>query len=526
MSGALQVVFQNQRSFVSVPGAPTIGTATATGLTTATVSYTAPANNGGSTITLYTATSSPGGITGTLATAGSGTINVSGLTTGTSYTFTVTATNSVGTSAASAASNSVTPVALGFLATEVFSGTNNRSRYVAVNSSGTIYKLPEGQRSLIQYSSTGTQNWNRSGYVGQSAYVTAVDSSNNYYIGGQFTSFNGQISKYNSSDTLQWSTSFVTASGDEVVYQMARPVIDSSGNVYVGYQGSTNTCCGALYQYYMTKFNSSGTIQNAQSLSFGADGADYGQTVGVGVDSSGNFYNMLGAIFSGYGAVALYQHNSSGTRLASKFILQSPSGGVDAYDYLFDTANSVGYFVGNTSSGTVFKHDTSLASIWAYAFTDISSFFGVALDSSGNIYAVGQQGISNTNGPLRIIKLNSSGTLQWARTLSLAGYRVENSGGFVPRISISGSKFVVSATVTDNASITRAFTFQAPTDGSGTGTISNAGLSWVYSSLTTSATSKAVNYYSNGSTSAATRTATSRTPTIAASSWVSTVTSF
>ena len=93
-----------------MPDAPTIGTATATGPTSATVSYTAPANNGGSVITSYTATSSPGGITGTLSQAGSGTITVTGLTTNTSYTFTVTATNVAGTSAPSAASNSVTPI--------------------------------------------------------------------------------------------------------------------------------------------------------------------------------------------------------------------------------------------------------------------------------------------------------------------------------------------------------------------------------------------------------------------------------
>jgi hypothetical protein len=98
----------------TVPGAPTIGTATQTGVTTATVAYTAPASNGGATITSYTATSSPSGGTGTLSQAGSGTISITGLTGGTSYTFTVKATNSVGQSAASAASNSITtPLALG-----------------------------------------------------------------------------------------------------------------------------------------------------------------------------------------------------------------------------------------------------------------------------------------------------------------------------------------------------------------------------------------------------------------------------
>jgi hypothetical protein len=87
------------------PDAPIIRTATA-GNATASITFTAPASNGGSVITGYTVTSSHGGLT---ATGAASPIIVTGLTNGTPYTFIVTATNAIGTSTASATSNSVVP---------------------------------------------------------------------------------------------------------------------------------------------------------------------------------------------------------------------------------------------------------------------------------------------------------------------------------------------------------------------------------------------------------------------------------
>ena len=88
------------------PSAPTISGATASNAK-ATVSFD-PASNGGSAILDYTVTSTPEGLTAT----GSSPLLVTGLTNGTSYTFTVVARNAAGNSVASVASGAVT-----FLAT-------------------------------------------------------------------------------------------------------------------------------------------------------------------------------------------------------------------------------------------------------------------------------------------------------------------------------------------------------------------------------------------------------------------------
>jgi len=94
-----------------VPGTPGSVVAVA-GNTTSSVSFLAPVNNGGSVITVYSVTSLPAD--GVDINAGSTllTHSITGLVNGTSYTFTVKASNSAGSSAASAASNAVTPVSV------------------------------------------------------------------------------------------------------------------------------------------------------------------------------------------------------------------------------------------------------------------------------------------------------------------------------------------------------------------------------------------------------------------------------
>jgi hypothetical protein len=95
---------------MTVPGAPTIGIASG-GHGQATVSWTAPAFDGGSPITGYVVTpyvvgvaQSPQTFNSTLTTQ-----VVTGLTNGTTYRFKVAAINAAGTGARSQYSNNVTP---------------------------------------------------------------------------------------------------------------------------------------------------------------------------------------------------------------------------------------------------------------------------------------------------------------------------------------------------------------------------------------------------------------------------------
>ena len=118
------------------------------------------------------------------------------------------------------------------------------------------------------------------------------------------------------------------------------------------------------------------------------------------------------------------------------------------------TGHTKGGLDGNTSSGSadlfVVKYNSSGTKQWTKQLGSSSSDYakGVAVDSSGNVYAAGYTngGLDgNTNSgsnDLFVVKYNSSGTKQWTKQLG-------TSGGRAHGVAVDSSGNVYAAGYTD-----------------------------------------------------------------------------
>jgi hypothetical protein len=255
-----------------------------------------------------------------------------------------------------------------------------------------------------------------------------------------------------------------TGSGDSAEY--ARTVyVDSSGNTYVGgdaystidFGGGNTVENTGSSDFFIAKYNSSGTIQWARGEQTGTAVAD-DYLYDITGDDSGNIY-AVGAtsaypiIFSSDVNIAsgsssnlfLVKYNSSGTAQWVKTATGTwddvgDSVTLDASGNIYvagrtrsptlDFGNGVTVSANNDSNYTTFvvKYNSSGVAQWANASAGASSNYphGVGVDSSGNVYVGGYfvggmdtsfGGITLTNRgsyDFFLVKYNSSGTIQWA----------------------------------------------------------------------------------------------------------------
>jgi hypothetical protein len=117
---------------------------------------------------------------------------------------------------------------------------------------------------------------------------------------------------------------------------------------------------------------------------------------------------------------------------------------------------------------------TGLNNNWGtYTTNTTTQNVALAADSSGNIYA---GGIDSTHGSAFLIKWNSSGTIQWQRSITLtsSAYTSTSNGDGGSFLKISGSNIYFTYNVVHSTTpyYYGAITLVLPTDGSQTGSYS------------------------------------------------------
>ena len=369
------------------------------------------------------------------------------------------------------------------------------------DSQGNIYFTGQDSSSpsklvLFKLNSSGVVQWQRQlSQVDWNSYgnALAVDSSNNVYIAGNSeypTSGTrypcGVLAKYDTNGNLQ----FVRQIYQPNYYNecsFAGLKIDSSDNIFVAGKVSVygNNYWGT--RIIIVKYNTSGVIQWKKET--GGTNDSKLHPASMTMDSSGNFY-LSGYSYPGYpakGTGVVHKIDNTGTFVWAKEAYEASSW-VSCTGIAVDSSGNVyagGYYLTDV---ILTKWNSSGTLQWQRKLSSAGSddARSLALDSSGNVYMLGI-----TNGVTFVAKYNSSGTIQWQRQLS--------GSGSASHIWTDDTFLYISGTVGGSTGVL----ITLPTDGSLTGTYTINGVSVTVAagSLTDSASSVS---FSNRSDSSAT----------------------
>ena len=307
-----------------------------------------------------------------------------------------------------------------------------------------------------------------------SAHSLALDSSDNsFIIGGLGVGYVLTLSKSNSSGVSQWSKKINHEANPQDVYGVAT---DGSGNSYfVGY-ARINSGVDRLMLY---KFNSSGS----KVLQRGLDTNKYNYMYDLFVDNSGNIY-IAGSFFetSPSGSL-LIKLNSSGV-VQWKNYLKTTGGSEFSAIAPMPNGNIAVTGKQNGSPRTVAVFNTSGSLQWIRTIsTGGERSRGIAVDSSNNIYVAGARYSSNARG--NVWKYNSSGTFQWLRELRATSGTADTDFRDIDIITVDGEEVIgiLGQTSADGAGSNDLLMCMLPTDGSGLGTYGDL----TYENLSTTA---------------------------------------
>ncbi len=350
---------------------------------------------------------------------------------------------------------------------------SNDDMYVATKVNGAAGILKLDVDAAVQW----TRRFDDSGGESRNPFGLDLDSSDNVYLAHGYFKFDGtfvfgaRLAKFNSSGTVQFRKEYGSAYPRDAL-------VLASGNILTGYNSNV----------FFSTVNSSGTVQTQKqigsSISINNEGRRFRQ------DSSNNVYVLANSSASGDARPVVIKMNSS-------FVIQwqkdyTPGSGEGAFGASFDIDSSGNvYFCGDLNSttpeqGYIVKLNSSGALQWQKNIGITSNDIPLALtiDSNDNVYVALKVDSSHrptgaSGNAFGIIKFNSSGTAVWQRVLG-------GNGNFeVKDIAINslGSVIVLVSNLTNTEGSNDVGILKVPADGRKTGSYSFGSDTLYYESM-------------------------------------------
>jgi uncharacterized delta-60 repeat protein len=327
---------------------------------------------------------------------------------------------------------------------------DDRAYAVDTDSGGNVYVTGWSLSSnmydeyaTVKYSSTGSELWVRR-YDGSAngddqATGIVVDSSGNIVVTGlshgSSTYYDYATIKYDSSGNPLWNTEgdgavrYNGSTNEENMYWAYGGIMDmdSSNNVYISGYSFGN---GTAFDYTTVKFDSDGDQAWVARYNGPGNYNDFARDMAV--DSSGNAYVTGYTYIDGMNRdYATVKYNSAGAEEWAK-TYDGPENGIDyAYGIAVDTSGNVyvtGYSEG-TGTGTdcvTIKYNSAGALQWVARYDGPEnrndSGWAITVDTAGNVYVTGRTYTGSAGRyDYLTIKYNSAGVEEWVSTYDGSG---------------------------------------------------------------------------------------------------------
>jgi hypothetical protein len=289
---------------------------------------------------------------------------------------------------------------------------------------------------VVKLDGSGNLQWSK--IIGGYAYSIIQSSDGGYVVAGGAPSFESfeaggrynldmYVVKLDSSGNIMWAK---TIGGSDWDY--ANSIIQSSDGGYVvagGTEsfGSESSGSGEdIGDIFIVKLDSSGNVQWAKTI--GGASEDRANSI---IQSSDGGYVVAGwtaSFGAGYVDIFIVKLDSSGNVVWTKTI----GGSSDDRAYSITQSSDGGYVVAGftTSFGAgkedmyVVKLDSSGNVVWTKAIggSDGDEARSIIRSSDGGYVVAGETGSFGSGGDIFVVKLDSSGNVQWAKTIGRSSW--------------------------------------------------------------------------------------------------------